>query len=89
VVAGGGRAKRVVARESLCEGSAIRQALYYAAVSLFSYLKSLRGRCGEEALASRVSVAELDSTELDPSEVGIIGVGRGGRDDAIDAVERA
>ncbi len=55
------------------------------AASRSVYLKSLRGRGGEE---EQGVVAELNSTELDPSKVGIISVGRGGRDDAIDTEER-
>ena len=46
----------------------------------------MRGRGGEEELGVG---AELDSTELDPCKVGIIGVGIGGRDDARDTAERS
>ena len=56
------------------------------AASRAAYLKSLRGRGGEEELGVG---AELNSTELDPSKVGIISVGIGGRDDAIDTAERS
>ncbi len=86
VTAGGGRSERVMAR-LWCPR--IASAIY----SVVSYLRILRGQSGEEALASwcvaRTTSAVPGSTELDPSEVGIIGVGRGGRDDAIDAEERA